>query len=264
MAIPRVQRPKVAGARRIDPRRAIAQSIALRPAQKSNSTVPATQSAPADPMQSVASSAPAAPKPPSGLFDIPTFTPQNGQPDPRDASYWSNLAKLRFSSEQQYAQGLAEQQRSDTDYADQLAQAIRNRAIQQRGLGEDAIRGNLGASGWLNRNEAEQTTAYTQERSHAQRAKAEEDQMRTAAQRAILQQFQLEAGDLLSEAGLRYAEGALGSAANEEPIVGESATEGQQGKSKKKKAKSRAGAFKVNAPVRSPVKQAIGNRRGAR
>src|ERR1700758_4394253 len=44
--------------------------------------------------------APPAPTPSNDPFAIPSYTPANGQPDPRDATYWSNLAKLRFQDQQ--------------------------------------------------------------------------------------------------------------------------------------------------------------------
>jgi hypothetical protein len=222
LAIPKVQHPHVAakqaigGVGKIAQRRLALSSPATSTAQPSNS-VPATQTTPVDPMASTP--APSAPVP-TGLFDLPAYTPAAGQPDPRDAVYWANLAKLKFSDEQEYSKGLREQTRADTDYGDALQTAIRNRAVQQRSLGEDAIRGNLGASGWLDRNESEQTTTYTQERAHAARNKEEDDQSRTAIRNAILQGFGIDSGGLLADAGERYGQRKREEAQNNSPEVG--------------------------------------------
>lgn len=190
-------------------------TAATTPAQPSNA--PAAPSAPSAPSTTAAPSAPAAPK---GLFDLPTYAPQAGQADPRDATYWANLSKLKFAAEQDYSKGLFEQQGADTSYNDALQTAIRNRGLQQRGLGEDAIRGNLGASGWLNRNEALQTTQYTQERATASLTKSQEDQARAAARSAILQGYSVDAAAELGEAAARYAQRAAEAAANAEPSAG--------------------------------------------
>lgn len=254
---PRIDQHKVAAPA---PKRALAKAAAVKTpatstAQASN-TVPETQSTPADPLASVA--APTAPAP-TGMFDLPAYTPANGQPDPRDATYWANLAKLKFSDEQEYSKGLREQTRADTDYGDALQTAIRNRGVQQRELGENAIRGNLGASGWLDRNEGEQTTAYTQDRAHAARNKEEEDQSRLAAQSALRQSYGLELQGALSEYGERKAQQERERAQNEAPPLEEEAASSSGG--------GKASAPKIGigkAKALNPVKEAIGKKRKAR
>lgn len=232
-------------------------SIATSTAQPTNTSVPATQTTPVDPLASA--SAPAAP---TGLFDLPTYTPTAGQPDPRDATYWQNLAKLKFTDEEAYGKGLREQQLADTNYGDSLQTAIRNRTGQQRGLGEEAMRGNLGASGWLDRTEGEQTTAYTQDRAHAAQLKEQDDQDRAIALKGILQSWGIDASSLLTEAGQRYAEGAGSAAENEAPIVGVGGAAAPATPPAAAK-----GASKVaigNAQALPPVKAAIAKRRKAR
>lgn len=163
-----------------------------------STTIPATQSTPVDPLSST-TPPPRTPNQPRPLFEIPKI--EGFTPDP---TYYRELTKLKFADEQKYAEGLAEQQHADTEYNDALQTAIRNRALQQRGLGENAIRANLGNSGWLDRSEAEDTTAYTQERAHAQLSKQEADAARTAAQNALRQGYGIEAASLLAEAAARY------------------------------------------------------------
>lgn len=218
LGIPRVQRPRHPQAPRLAQRkpaynqraglakRVVAKAssppVATTQAQPSNAAaIPQTQSQPMDALQS-ATAAPA-PKAPPGLFDLPSYS---GPDDPRDAQYWANVAKLKFGAETKYSEGLREQQMADTGYNDALQTAIRNRAVQQRSLGENAIRGNLGNSGWLDRSEAEDTTTYTQERGHAQLQKTEEDAARAAARDAIRQGYSLEAAAELGEAAARLAQ----------------------------------------------------------
>lgn len=218
LSIPRFQRPRHPQAPRLGQRKPVyhqhaglAQRVvakatpspATTPAQPSNAaapSIPATQSTPTDPL---ANTSPA-PKAPGGLFDLPSYSGPGE--DPRDAQYWANLAKLRFGAEQKYSEGLREQQMADTGYNDALQTAIRNRSQQQRGLGESAIRSNLSSSGWLDRSEAEDTTAYTQERSHAQLQKTEEDAAREAARKAVREGYSLDAASELAEAAGRLAQ----------------------------------------------------------
>lgn len=130
-----------------------------------------------------------------------------------------NLAKLKFTAEQEDSKIRAEQAQADTGFADATQTALRNRVAGQRTLGENAIRSNLGNSGWLDRNEAEQTTEYTQERAHASLDKSQEDQARAAARSALAQGFGLEAASELAAAAGRLAEIQREEAANAAPQV---------------------------------------------
>lgn len=226
LSIPRVaQNPRPVGHTYSGLANAVAaKTPATTTAQPSNAATPTTQSEATDPFK-------AAPSTPQarGLFDIPSYTPQAGQPDPRDATYWQNISKLKFEDEQKYSEFGREQTRADTDYADAVQTAIRNRGLQQRGLGEDAIRGNLGSSGWLNRTEGQQTATYTQERAHAQLNKSEEDQARAAARTALLEGWGIDAAAELAAAGGRYAEGSREEAQNAPGEPGASASGGGSG-----------------------------------
>lgn len=269
LAIPKInQNPRVAQHKALPPRkRALANAGAVKTpatstAQPSNAAVPATQTTPVDAMANApAASANTAAAAPSELFQVPAFDPN----DPRDKIYWDNVAKLKFSDEQEYSKGLREQTRADTDYGDALQTAIRNRAVQQRGLGEDAIRGNLGASGWLDRTEGEQTTAYTQDRAHASRNKEEEDQARLAAREAIRQSFGIDLQTYLDEYGGRKTQQEREEALNAAPEVGAEAPgassggPGWQGDAPKGKGAGTIAPHPINHP-----KEAIGKRRRAR
>lgn len=220
LAIPRVnQQPRVNDARRGAARLGAqlakgaatkTSTLATSPSQPSNA-VPSTQSAPMDPFKADK------PAPNPDLFAPPSYTPSEGQPDPRDPTYWANLSKLIFTGRQEYAKNVAEQTTADSSYGQALQTAIQNRALQQRSLGEDAIRGNLGASGWLNRTEGQQTTQYTNDRSAASLSKSQEDQAREAARQAIVQGYGIDAAAELAAAAARYSENAANAAQNAEP-----------------------------------------------
>lgn len=138
-------------------------------------------------------------------FQVPSYDAKGGA-DPRDAAYWANLNKLLFTANQEYGQSLQEQTMADSAYQYAEQEALRNRAVQQRSLGENAIRGNLSASGWLNRNQTEQTTEYTSQRAQASLTRSQEDQARLAARQALAQGFSIDAAAELAAAGGRAAE----------------------------------------------------------
>lgn len=251
--------------------------IATTPAQPSNAAVPPTQSTPTAPL----SETPKSPSPPKGLFEDPVYYSKPGQDDPRDATYWANLAKLRFSAEQSYAGNLHEQQMADTGYNDALQAAIRNRAVEQRSLGENAIRGNLGNSGWLDRNEAEQTTTYTQERSQGLLSKTQEDAAREATRKGIREGYSLDAAAELGEAAARLAarkEREAAEAEGREGAVDEGGEGGTRSKAWSGQAPKGKGAGTIRPrkpppkrmnvasakPAAPAKKQALQNRRKAR
>jgi hypothetical protein len=180
-------------------------------AAKSAATAPAspTNVATSTGSTSAVAAAPASTAAPSAeRFAIPTWTPSTtGEPDPRDSTYWANLAKLKFTDEQAYAKSLGEESASDSSYNLALQQAVRGRGVQERELGENAIKGNLSASGWLGRNQAEQSTDYAEERGAAARGHEGEQQAFAAARDALQQGFGIEAAQELAEAAGRRAEG---------------------------------------------------------
>lgn len=156
-----------------------------------------------------ASTMPAAPPPPAANSATPTFTEPTlapGQPDPRDATYYANLAKLRFNDEQEYAKDLREQTTADTNYNYALKQAIQARGRQERNLGLETIKSGLVDSGFHDRTDREQAQSYTEERAHASITKEQEDQARAAARKALQEGYTVEAAALLAEAAARYAQ----------------------------------------------------------
>jgi hypothetical protein len=235
--------------------------------QAPTATVPATQSTPTDPLKTVGDTKPnhikAPPAPaPTDPFAI---TPSSGPDDPRDATYWQNVTKLQFNDRNEYAKDLADQTTADTSYASALQQAIQARATQERTLGESAIKGNLGSSGWLNRTQGEQVRDYTQERANAALTKSQEDAARLAARTALVQGFSLEEAQERAEAAARRGAGAIAEAESGEPAVASSpaaAVPGKQG-GKSKLAKQNAPRVGNAVALTPPYKAALGKRRKA-
>lgn len=188
----------------IGPAKPVGPSPATTPAARGNAAAPAAptpQSAPVDPFKQAAESQGS-----SNPFQVPSYTPQAGEADPRDAAYWTNLSKLMFNDQQAYSQDLREQTEADTAYNSALQQAIQNRSVQERQLGENALKAGLTASGWHDRTEAEQTRSYTQERANAALTKEQQDQARLAAREALVQGFGIDAAAELAAAAGRYGE----------------------------------------------------------
>jgi hypothetical protein len=258
------------------------------------STVPPTQSTPTDPLKTTqgnvngkeqipgqpagptpaptAPPAPAAP-PSANPFAPPAYTGVG--PDPRDATYWQNLSKLEFNDTTQYAKELAEQTVADTGYSSALQQAIQARSGQERELGESAIRGNLGASGWLDRTQGEQVRDYTQQRASASLTKEQEDAARLAARNALKEGYGIDAAGLLGEAAGRYAAGQEGAAETGEPesspaaagggAASKAGKGGNKGGGKNKGGGSHAkGSGGTTAPKGSPYKSALSKARKAK
>ena len=210
------------------PKPGIAPSKALTPVI---STAQVSNPAPSGSTSAAANIAGPAPTPPTTTpFAIPTWNPKTaGEPDPRDATYWTNLSKLQFQDQNEYAKDLQEQTTADAAYNSALQQAIQGRHVQERQLGESAIKGNLGSSGWLDRTQGEQVRDYTQERANAQLTKTQEDAARLAARNALTEGYGVEAAGLLAEAAARYAEGQAGEAENGAPESAPAGGEGGKG-----------------------------------
>jgi hypothetical protein len=259
------------------------------------STVPPTQSTPTDPLKTTQGNvngkeqipgqpagptpAPTAPPAPPAAptsenpFAIPAYTGTG--PDPRDAIYWKNVSKLSFNDSNEYAKELAEQTVADTTYASALQQAIQARSGQERELGESAIRGNLGASGWLDRTQGEQVRDYTQQRANASLTKEQEDAARLEIRTALKEGFGIDVAGEIGEAAARYAAGQEGAAQTGEPESSPAAAGGgaaskggkggNKGGGKNKGGGSHAkGSGGTTAPKGSPYKSALSKARKAK
>lgn len=246
-------------------------------AQPTNTVAAPAQSAPQDPFKAAAESTSN-----GTLFPIPSYTPEAGKPDPRDSTYWNALSKLIFTDSNEYSKNLAEQSTADAGYAQATKEAIAARATQQRQLGEKLMGTGLTQSGFHDRTEGEQNTAYTNARAQASLTKEQEDQARRAARDALTQGYGIDSAALLAEAAGRLGEGEGKNAENApgEPTEAASAGAGKGGGKGKGKGKG-SGKPKIgignakpvghaprvgvsnNRPA-SPYKTALANRRKAK
>jgi hypothetical protein len=96
----------------------------------------------------------------TSALGLSSFQPSQGQPDPRTPDYWRNVNNLLFNTQSRIASLNLEGQRETLDQGKVMGDMATNRGYQQRGLGEEAMRSGLANSGWLSRNEAEDSTAY--------------------------------------------------------------------------------------------------------
>lgn len=143
---------------------------------------------------------------PADLFKFSSYTPQQGETDPRDAEYWSNVTKLLSTAQQGYNSDLLQQQYSDTDYATATQDLQRQQGIDQRSLAENAMRKGLGLSGYLDRGTAEQTTEYLRGFEDLGTNKQRQDIAAETARNAILQGFSVDEAGALAEAAARQAD----------------------------------------------------------
>lgn len=177
-------------------------------AQPSNT--PTQQSTPTDPYQQAGE-----------IFKPPTYTPETHGPhgkfkdaDPRDSTYWSALAKLQFNDQQEYAKTLAEESGENSGFNLATQQAIQNRVVEQRRLGEGLMTNGLTASGYHDRSEAEQNQSYTNARAEAGLSHEQKLQAFQAARQALVQGYGIDSAALLAEAAGRYSAKREGEAEN--------------------------------------------------
>jgi hypothetical protein len=183
---------------------AYANGMGATPAPAAPAPAPATGSAAA-----ISNAAPPASSPPPSTqrFAIPTWTPKAaGEPDPRDATYWANLAKLKAADEGEYNKTLETQANEDAGYGLALKEAIQARGVQEHNLGGEALRSGLASSGWLDRTQGEQVRTYTNERASASMSHEQETHAREVARNALIEGFPVDVAGLLAEAGARLAQ----------------------------------------------------------
>lgn len=188
---------------------------------------PITNTAPSNPgstSQAAAASTPAAPSTPNttntapqtqaDAFNVSSYNPASGQPDPRDAEYWANLAKLQATSQQDFAAQQLEQSQSDIDYNARLSEAGEQRRRGVRNTAESLIGTGLLRSGHHNRRQTEDTIDYTTQLGNWGREKSSADAKRKAYMDSIMSNLGLEEQSLYAEAAGRYAEHQADAAAN--------------------------------------------------
>lgn len=185
-------------------------SVTLTPGLSVNATGSFADQAAAAPTPTPA---PTGPTPPSGQNistlnpqQLSSYNPQSGQPDPRDSTYWANLAKILATSQQGYAGGQLEQSTADTAYGQQLTEAGEARRRGVRDLAESMIGSGLLRSGAHNRRQTEGTIDYTNQLAGWGQEKAGKDASRAAQQQAILSNLGIDELGLYADATQRYSD----------------------------------------------------------
>jgi hypothetical protein len=151
-----------------------------------------------------------------GAFKLPAWTGTG--PDPRDATYWNNVASLLFTSNREYGALQQAGIRGDTDYKQGLAQMLVERERERESLNAEAIRSGLTHSGYVDSTDARDTREYLSERGEFDIGYQRSRQDREQALQDLLQGFSLEAGGELTDAVNRLAGKELDDAATGEPI----------------------------------------------
>ena len=155
---------------------------------------------------------------PTAALSFSSFTPKPGEADPRDATYWSNVSNLLFNTQRQQSEGLLAQQRSTLDYQRGLGDMQTDRGREQRGLAEEAMRGGLANSGWLNRADSEDTYDFLRQREDYQTNYERDRTDRASSLSAGIQDYLAGERDQAIGSLERYQEGQLGRAEDEAPL----------------------------------------------
>ena len=123
-----------------------------------------------------------------------------GAPDPRDANYWAQLAKLTFQRDQQTAQLNQQQAYADTDFAEALRRRLEQSGKERTGITQGANREGLIESGQLGSRLGDQRVAHDRAVGDARTSHERETAARTAARDALAAGFTLEEAALHAEA----------------------------------------------------------------
>jgi hypothetical protein len=158
--------------------------------------------------------APTAPPNPQNPFEIPSFTPQKGQADPRDQTYYTNVARLLAAARQGYSTSLLQQSYADTDYGRARQNLVLQNQQDQRSLAGQALTSGLSASGYLNRATTEQAGQYLLRQGDLSTTKTRYDTASEAARAALEQGFPLDVASEYAQAAERYAQLQLQNAQN--------------------------------------------------
>lgn len=181
---------------------------------------PSVPAAPSQPTQKLPTTGAqlSALNPASDLRSISSYNPSSGQPDPRDSTYWANMAKLLATSQQAHAGQQLEQTQSDVGYQSQLSTAGEQRRRSVRDMAENLIGTGLLRSGSHNRKQTEATIDYTDKLSGWGREKGDADARRKAQMDAILSNLGIDELGLYSEATDRYSQAQAERAAQEQAM----------------------------------------------
>lgn len=180
---------------------------------------------------------------PNDMFKSTSYTPSQGQPDPRGPDYWDNLGKLKFQAQQKYGSELRDQSYADINYGAERDQMLTQRARRERDLAESMIGSGLAYSGYHDRSQAEDAQDFVSQAGQFERDFSQSQAARKAAREAIVQGFSIDEAALLSEAVARQQAEMESKAAKGDPEYNQgdidALTGGKKGKGKKGKGKNK-------------------------
>lgn len=142
-----------------------------------------------------APSAPGAPKPGAAAAPAAPVAP-----DPRDSTYWQNLAKLQFTRNQQQAQLTQEQAYADTDFAEAVRRRLGQKVEDVQNIRQGANREGLFYSGQLGKRQGDYEVDFQRREADAQTAYTRANAAREAARQALAEGYSLDEAAAMAEA----------------------------------------------------------------
>lgn len=124
-------------------------------------------------------------------------------PDPRDATYWTQLAQLKFQRDQEAARLTQEQSYADADFAEALRRRVGQFGEQKTEIKQVANQQGLFESGQLGKRLGAAQTAYDRANFDAQTAHDRESAARAAAREALAAGYTLDEAAAMAEAADR-------------------------------------------------------------
>ena len=141
----------------------------------------------------------------ASFANLSSYNPSGGV-DPRDGTYYANLARLISSSQQEYAGNQLAQSQSDITHEATMGDLQNQRKRGITDLAESMIGTGLLRSGHHNRSQTRATDEYVADVDKRNMAKGAEDAERKAKMDAILSMLGIEEQGLYEEASGRYSD----------------------------------------------------------
>lgn len=148
-------------------------------------------------------------------------------PDPRDSTYWTQLAKLNFQRTNQLNSLQQSQGYEDIDYAEALRRRLEGAEGDRQGIKEQANREGLFFSGQLGKRQGAYETGLARQNADAQQSYERSSAARASQRDALNSGASLDENELLASAGERYMQRLLDNPPDATPGAGETETGGQ-------------------------------------
>ena len=147
------------------------------------------------------------------------YTPGQGQPDPRDATYYANVARLQFQEQQGLAQLQLQQTYANTNFNQAQEQMALNRQMDQESLAAKLFHGGLTSSGYGSRQAINLAENYGLQSGSLLSQKSQGDAQRLAQQNALQQGLPLDIASELAAATDRFTQAQIAQATSGEGIA---------------------------------------------